>query len=225
MNRGEPPDIDVDFEHERREEVIQYIYERYGRDRAADLLDRRALPLARRAIREVGKVMGLTEDVSAALAKTVWGYSDGLLTEHVRQAGPGSHQSGDPPGRASRRRIDRLSAPPLAACRRLCAHARAARRNRADRQCRHGRPHRHRMGQGRYRHALRPDEGRCARARHAELSPPRAPISCSSITARAILLATLAAGRSRGLRDALRAPDPSACFRSKAAHRCLCCRA
>jgi error-prone DNA polymerase len=85
-NRGEPPDIDVDFEHERREEVIQYIYERYGRDRAA-ICSTVVHYRSRRAIREVGKVMGLTEDVTAALAKTVWGYSDGLPDEHVRQAG------------------------------------------------------------------------------------------------------------------------------------------
>ncbi len=87
-NRGEPPDIDVDFEHERREDVIQYIYERYGRHRAAicaTVIHYRS----RRAIREVGKVLGLTEDVTAALAKTVWGYGgdDGLPDEHIRQAG------------------------------------------------------------------------------------------------------------------------------------------
>ena len=86
-NRGEPPDIDVDFEHERREEVIQYIYERYGRHRAAicaTVIHYRS----RRAIREVGKVLGLTEDVTAALAKTVWGHSgDGLPDDHIRQAG------------------------------------------------------------------------------------------------------------------------------------------
>ncbi len=85
-NRGEPPDIDVDFEHERREEVIQYIYQRYGRDRAA-ICATVVHYRSRRAIREVGKVMGLTEDVTAALAKTVWGYGDGLPDEHIRQAG------------------------------------------------------------------------------------------------------------------------------------------
>jgi error-prone DNA polymerase len=85
-NRGEPPDIDVDFEHERREEVIQYIYGRYGRDRAA-ICSTVVHYRSRRAIREVGKVMGLTEDVTAALAKTVWGYGDGLPDDHVRQAG------------------------------------------------------------------------------------------------------------------------------------------
>jgi error-prone DNA polymerase len=87
-NRGEPPDIDVDFEHERREDVIQYIYARYGRHRAAicaTVIHYRS----RRAIREVGKVLGLTEDVTAALAKTVWGYGgdDGLPEAHIRQAG------------------------------------------------------------------------------------------------------------------------------------------
>ncbi len=85
-NRGEPPDIDVDFEHERREEVIQYIYDRYGRDRAA-ICATVVHYRSRRAIREVGKVLGLTEDITAALAKTVWGYGDGLPDHHIRQAG------------------------------------------------------------------------------------------------------------------------------------------
>jgi len=68
----EPPDIDVDFEHERREEVIQHIYETYGRAHAglcATVIHYRP----RMAIREVGKAMGLTEDVTSALARTVWG--------------------------------------------------------------------------------------------------------------------------------------------------------
>ena len=85
-NRNEPPDIDVDFEHERREEVIQYIYERYGRHRAA-ICATVVHYRSRRAIREVGKALGLTEDVTAALAKTVWGYGDGLPDDHIRQAG------------------------------------------------------------------------------------------------------------------------------------------
>ncbi len=70
--RKEPPDIDVDFEHERREEVIQHIYAKYGRHRAglcATVIHYRP----RMAIREVGKVMGLSEDVTSALAKTIWG--------------------------------------------------------------------------------------------------------------------------------------------------------
>lgn len=70
--RKEPPDIDVDFEHERREEVMQYIYRRYTRDRAgiaATVIRYRQ----RSAIREVGKVLGLSEDVTARLSGTVWG--------------------------------------------------------------------------------------------------------------------------------------------------------
>jgi error-prone DNA polymerase len=85
--RGEPPDIDVDFEHERREEVIQYVYSRYGREYAAicaTVIHYRS----RRAIREVGKAMGLTPDVTAALARTVWGsHADGLPDAHIREAG------------------------------------------------------------------------------------------------------------------------------------------
>ena len=98
-NRGEPPDIDVDFEHERREEVIQYIYRRYGRHRAA-ICATVVHYRSRRAIREVGKVLGLTEDVTAALAKTVWGYGDGLPDDHIRQAGL------DPDNPAIRQAVD-----------------------------------------------------------------------------------------------------------------------
>src|ERR1700722_19350333 len=85
-NRNEPPDIDVDFEHERREEVIQYIYERYGRRRAA-ICATVVHYRSRRAIREVGRALGLTEDITAALAKTVWGSGDELPDDHIRQAG------------------------------------------------------------------------------------------------------------------------------------------
>ncbi|HEY2070169.1 MAG TPA: error-prone DNA polymerase [Rhizomicrobium sp.] len=70
--RREPPDIDVDFEHERREEVIQAIYKRYGHDRAA-LAATVISYRARSAIREVGKVFGLTEDVTSALVSGLWG--------------------------------------------------------------------------------------------------------------------------------------------------------
>jgi error-prone DNA polymerase len=98
-NRGEPPDIDVDFEHERREEVIQYIYKRYGRHRAA-ICATVVHYRSRRAIREVGKVLGLTEDVTAALAKTVWGHGDGLPDDHIRQAGL------DPANPAIRQAVD-----------------------------------------------------------------------------------------------------------------------
>jgi len=85
--RGEPPDIDVDFEHERREEVMQYVYERYGRERAgitATVIHYRP----RSAVREVGKALGLSEDVTARLADTVWGsYAADMKEERFAEAG------------------------------------------------------------------------------------------------------------------------------------------
>jgi error-prone DNA polymerase len=85
--RGEPPDIDVDFEHERREEVMQYVYGRYGRDRAA-IVATVIHYRPRMAIRQVGKALGLTEDITAALANTVWGsWGDSVPDEHIRQTG------------------------------------------------------------------------------------------------------------------------------------------
>ena len=85
--RDEPPDIDVDFEHERREEVIQHVYGRYGRERAglcATVIHYRP----RMAIREVGRAMGLSEHVTAALAKTVWGsWGSGIVEEQIQEAG------------------------------------------------------------------------------------------------------------------------------------------
>jgi error-prone DNA polymerase len=85
--RLEPPDIDVDFEHSRREEVMQYVYRRYGRHRAA-VIATVIHYRPRSAIRDVGKALGLTEDVTAALADTVWGsWGDGLTEMQVRQAG------------------------------------------------------------------------------------------------------------------------------------------
>ncbi|GBD43012.1 Error-prone DNA polymerase [bacterium HR40] len=71
--RNEPPDIDVDFEHERREEVIQYIYDRYGRERAA-LAATVVRYRARSALREVGKVLGLAADRLDALSRMTTGY-------------------------------------------------------------------------------------------------------------------------------------------------------
>ena len=83
--RREPPDIDVDFEHERREEVIQNIYERYGRHRAA-LTATVIRYRPRSAIREVGKVFGLTEDVTSDLASGVWGsWGSRLKDSEIRQ--------------------------------------------------------------------------------------------------------------------------------------------
>ncbi len=81
--RQEPPDIDVDFEHERREEVIQWIYETYG-ERHAALTAVVSRFRSRGAIREVGKALGLPEDMTAALASQVWGWSsEGVPEEHV----------------------------------------------------------------------------------------------------------------------------------------------
>ncbi len=85
--RREPPDIDVDFEHERREEIIQRIYEKYGRERAA-LAATVISYRPRSAIREVGKVFGLSEDVTGALAGAQWGqWGRDIPDSHVRQAG------------------------------------------------------------------------------------------------------------------------------------------
>ncbi|MCG6882248.1 MAG: PHP domain-containing protein, partial [Silicimonas sp.] len=86
--RDEPPDIDVDFEHERREEVIQHIYERYGRHRAglcATVVHYRG----KRAIREVGRAMGLTEDTIGAISSQLWGFFDtsGMAEQQLREIG------------------------------------------------------------------------------------------------------------------------------------------
>jgi error-prone DNA polymerase len=86
--RNEPPDIDVDFEHERREEVIQHIYERYGRHRAglcATVIHYRG----KRAIREVGRAMGLTDDTISAISSQLWGFfsTEGLEHQRLREIG------------------------------------------------------------------------------------------------------------------------------------------
>ena len=83
--RDEPPDIDVDFEHERREEVIQHIYGKYGREHAA-LAATVICYRARAAVREVGKVLGLTPDVTALIANSVWGWSDEPVLEKEMKA-------------------------------------------------------------------------------------------------------------------------------------------
>ena len=118
--RNEPPDIDVDFEHERREEVIQYIYRKYGREHAgiaATVIHYRA----RSAIREVGKALGLSEDAVGALASGIWGWSEGGLDPAPRQgARPRSRPSRACAWRSQlAERADRLPAPSLAARRRL----------------------------------------------------------------------------------------------------------
>jgi error-prone DNA polymerase len=84
--RGEPPDIDVDFEHERREEVIQHIYQQYGRDHtgiAATVISYRG----RSAIREVGKAFGLSEDAIGALSSSIWGMGGAVREADLARAG------------------------------------------------------------------------------------------------------------------------------------------
>jgi error-prone DNA polymerase len=92
-DRDEPPDIDVDFEHERREEVIQWIYETYGHSHAA-LTAVVSRYRTRGAVREVGKALGLSEDVTATLSGQVWGWSnEGVAERHVDELGL---DAGDP---------------------------------------------------------------------------------------------------------------------------------
>ncbi|MER9082235.1 error-prone DNA polymerase [Mesorhizobium sp. M0895] len=84
--RNEPPDIDVDFEHEKREEVIQYIYSKYSTKRtalAAAVVSYRG----RSAVREVAKAMGLSDDVRSALSSSIWGWSTSELGEKETKAG------------------------------------------------------------------------------------------------------------------------------------------
>ncbi len=85
--RNEPPDIDVDFEHERREEIIQWIYNEKGRERAA-LAATVIAYRSRSAIRDVGKALGLSPDTVGVMADTVWGSGgSGIDRRHVREAG------------------------------------------------------------------------------------------------------------------------------------------
>ncbi|MFG0327680.1 MAG: error-prone DNA polymerase [Phycisphaerales bacterium JB037] len=89
--RGEPPDIDIDFEHERREEVLQYLYDKYGRDRAAltaEVISYRG----RSAVREVGKAMGLSLDGINALARNLDRWGEGVSDRRVREIGLDPHE-------------------------------------------------------------------------------------------------------------------------------------
>ncbi|SDD29410.1 error-prone DNA polymerase, DnaE-like [Sphingomonas sp. YR710] len=114
-DRREPPDIDVDFEHERREEVMQYIYERYGRERAgiaATVIHYRP----RSAVREVGKVLGLSEDVTARISSTVWG----SYASHMEEGR--FHESGFDPANPDIARLGMLVAQLLEFPRHLSQH-------------------------------------------------------------------------------------------------------
>src|SRR6185503_400477 len=83
--RHEPPDIDVDFEHERRETVMQWVFDTYGRDRAA-LCSTVIRYRAKGALRDVGKALGLPEDLVKALSSQVWGWStQGVEPKHAAE--------------------------------------------------------------------------------------------------------------------------------------------
>ena len=136
--RNEAPDIDIDFEHERREEVLQYLYDKYGRERAgmtAEVITYRP----RSAVRDVGKALGLSLDRVDALAKSLEGHHEATLAGALSRGGHRSRfVSGgavDPPGG----RIGRLSAALGATRRRHGDDPRSAVRIGADRKRRHGR--------------------------------------------------------------------------------------
>ncbi len=121
--RGEPPDIDVDFEHERREDVIQYVYRKYGRDRAglaATVISYRG----KSAIREVAKTFGFSEDQIGALSKSLTWWRQNVnkddLTEIGIDAGDRAHYAMP----CTLRRTARFSPPSFTACRRLRYYAR-----------------------------------------------------------------------------------------------------
>jgi error-prone DNA polymerase len=83
--RREPPDIDVDFEHERREIVMQWVFDTYGRDRAA-LCSTVIRYRTKGALRDVGKALGLPEDLISTLSGQVWGWSEeGISKGQVEQ--------------------------------------------------------------------------------------------------------------------------------------------
>ena len=119
VERREPPDIDVDFEHERREEVIQHIYEHY-RERHTALTATVISYRSRSAIREVGKVFGLSKDVIDVLTSSIWGWSmEGVTEEQARRAGLDAVRSAPESGARLAEQLHRFSAASVPACRRL----------------------------------------------------------------------------------------------------------
>jgi error-prone DNA polymerase len=172
QERREPPDIDVDFEHERREEVIQWIYDTYGRHRAA-LTAVVTCYRARGAVREVGKVLGVPEDVTAGLSGLVWGWGNDSVSE--KEAAELNLNLNDPRLRMTLELASEL----IGAPRHLSQHPGGfvltqdrPRRPCSDRARRHGEPPGHRVGQERHRHP-EVHEGRCAGPGHARLHAPR----------------------------------------------------
>ncbi len=107
--RGEPPDIDIDFEHERREEVLQYIYQKYGRDRAA-MVNEVIAWRGKMAVRDVGKALGFGVDAVNALARTL-GHFESLTSEGTEARAPQTHAPVHGPGGSKPRPRDNADAP------------------------------------------------------------------------------------------------------------------
>ena len=159
--RAEPPDIDLDIEHERREEVIQHVYTVYGRDHAAMVCNViRYRP--RSAVRDVGKVLGIPETALDRAAKHLSMYG-GVEADALARAGLAEHgtRALDHLARLVRR-DPRVPAPPLGPPRRLPARPRAGARHRADRERGDAGPHRDPVGQGRPRGSRRCSRSTCS---------------------------------------------------------------
>ena len=228
--RREPPDIDVDFEHERREEVIQAIYDTYGRDRAA-MVSEVISYRGKSALREVGKVFGLSLEQVDRLGALVswWDKLDEIDGDRDRSLRVRAERRARPPGARDGARDPGLSAAPVDPRRRLRAQRRAARERRPRRARDDARAHRDPMGQGRPRHA-RLLQGRRPRPRHAHRDPqgarPRDPAlepirpgaAARSIASRR------SPRRTRASTTRSARPIRSASSRSRAARRWRCCR-
>ena len=181
--RREPPDIDVDFEHERREDVIQYIYEtlfpralRHRGDR--DLLSRpQRHSRGRQGFRALGR-----HRRGARRRRSGAGRWKASSQKEARRAGLDPSDPAHCAGARADPGADGLPAPSVAARRRLRHHPRPARRSGADRECRHGGPHLRRVGQGRSQRSQY-SEGRCARRSACSRACGAASICCARITA------------------------------------------
>jgi error-prone DNA polymerase len=169
--RGEPPDIDVDFEHQRREEVVQYIYRKYGRERAA--LTAAVTTYRPRSARESGKALGVDPAIVDRVAKAHhWFDSSRDLLERFAEAGLDPRDAADRAVGKFCRAAARFPAPPLSQWW-LRDQSRQAFAAGPDRECRDGRPLDHPVGQGRHRSAWAA-ENRCACAGDALGGAPRA---------------------------------------------------
>ena len=187
VERNEPPDIDIDFEHQRREEVIQYIYGKYGRaprraHRASSSATGRARRCATSAARSASTCSASTRSrQEPALVRRPRHRARAAARERLR-----SRIAGRAAVDRAHRAAARLSAPPARSTR-AASSSRSGRMAAAGagRERRDGRPHRHPVGQGRPRRA-RPAQGRHPRARHAERDPPLARAHRRASSARAV---------------------------------------